>query len=239
MRNKVGDWNTSAASGARSSARTASCLRWAIAIPNGAFFMNGGQPWGNGVPGFGSLIIGNNGIETKTTQLLLSAEKPYTTESHWGTIFAYTLPMRRKSFDHDAALCIRRGDHPAISLHQFERGAATSFREHRLVRGTMGLCRRRQAHARDAHSGQRYCLLSWAATYRDGASLHTHRGDAQEFLRLSFAGSSSSPRTSTSPTTGRIYARLDVLNIFNWHDYSDYAQQLGHQRRATIRTPCR
>jgi hypothetical protein len=42
------------------------------------------------VPGFGSLIIGNNGIETKTTQVLLSAEKPFTAESHWSATFAYT-----------------------------------------------------------------------------------------------------------------------------------------------------
>ena len=51
---------------------------------------NGSQPWGHTPPGFGALIIGNNGIETKTTQLLLSAEKPYTKESGWGFTAAYT-----------------------------------------------------------------------------------------------------------------------------------------------------
>jgi outer membrane receptor protein involved in Fe transport len=50
----------------------------------------GGQPWGNGIPGLGSLIIGNNGIQTRTKQLLLSAEKPYTEESGWGASIAYT-----------------------------------------------------------------------------------------------------------------------------------------------------
>jgi len=58
--------------------------------PNGDFFQNGSQPWGNGVPGFGALILGSNGIETKTTQLLLSAQKPYSKESGWAASIAYT-----------------------------------------------------------------------------------------------------------------------------------------------------
>jgi len=58
--------------------------------PNGDFFQNGGQPWGNGVPGFGALILGSNGIETKSTQLLVSANKPYTRESGWSASLAYT-----------------------------------------------------------------------------------------------------------------------------------------------------
>jgi len=58
--------------------------------PNGDFFENGSQPWGNGVPGFGNLILGSNGIETKTTQLLLSAQKPYSKESGWAASIAYT-----------------------------------------------------------------------------------------------------------------------------------------------------
>ena len=57
---------------------------------NGAFWVNGGQPWGQGIPGFGSLIIGNSGIETRSSQVLLYAEKPYTRDSGWGVTFAYT-----------------------------------------------------------------------------------------------------------------------------------------------------
>jgi outer membrane receptor protein involved in Fe transport len=89
IRNKVGDWNTSAAV-ARILSKDGFVFTLGNRYPSGAFFMNGGQPWGNGVPGFGSLIIGNNGIETKTTQVLLSAEKPFTAESHWSATFAYT-----------------------------------------------------------------------------------------------------------------------------------------------------
>ena len=47
-------------------------------------------PFGNGIPGLGTLIIIDNGIESRATSLLLSVEKPYTNESNWGVTFAYT-----------------------------------------------------------------------------------------------------------------------------------------------------
>ncbi|WP_250626184.1 TonB-dependent receptor [Pinirhizobacter soli] len=89
MSNQVGDWQTDA-----TVTRVLSYDGFAFTLgnrfPDGSFFQNGGQPWNNGVPGFGSLIIGNNGIRTRTTQVLLSASKPYTKESGWSTTFAYT-----------------------------------------------------------------------------------------------------------------------------------------------------
>jgi outer membrane receptor protein involved in Fe transport len=50
----------------------------------------GNQPWGNGIPGLGSLIIAKNGLQTKANSLLLSAERPYSSESGWGVTLAYT-----------------------------------------------------------------------------------------------------------------------------------------------------
>lgn len=58
--------------------------------PDGSFFQNGSQPWGQPVPGFLNTIIGDNGVESHNTQLLLSADKPYTRESGWSLNFAYT-----------------------------------------------------------------------------------------------------------------------------------------------------
>ena len=76
MRNRVGRLEHQRRRWRASSATTASCSRSATALPNGAFFQNGeDQPCGNPIPGFGSLIIGNNGIETRTTQVLLSMRK--------------------------------------------------------------------------------------------------------------------------------------------------------------------
>lgn len=100
MRNKVGEWNTSAAV-AYIHSKEGLVFTLGNRYPNGNFFDNPqlcnptgdpgySQPWGCSPPGFGALILGNNGIETKTTQLLLSADKPYTKESGWGVSAAYT-----------------------------------------------------------------------------------------------------------------------------------------------------
>lgn len=62
--------------------------------PNGTFYgpgrTFGGAPFGQPIPGFGSLIKADNGVETRMNQLLLSAEKPFTAESPWGVTLAYT-----------------------------------------------------------------------------------------------------------------------------------------------------
>ncbi|MEO8670103.1 MAG: TonB-dependent receptor [Tahibacter sp.] len=50
----------------------------------------GGQPWGQPIPGFGTLIIADNGIKTHNNSVLVSVEKPYSRESGWGMTFAYT-----------------------------------------------------------------------------------------------------------------------------------------------------
>ncbi|NII09435.1 TonB-dependent receptor [Oleiagrimonas sp. C23AA] len=86
--------------------------------PNGDFFENHSQPWGNGVPGFGSLIIGNNGIESRNNELLLSANKPYTKESGWGATFAYTLidaDQNRDVNEHYSFDYATVGDYPFIA----------------------------------------------------------------------------------------------------------------------------
>jgi hypothetical protein len=80
MRNRVGDWNTSA-----TVARVLSHNGFVYILGNrqsgGSFFQNGNVPFNFGIPGFGTLILGNNGIETRSTQVLVSIGKPYTEES--------------------------------------------------------------------------------------------------------------------------------------------------------------
>jgi outer membrane receptor protein involved in Fe transport len=94
MRNKVGEWNTSATL-AYIHSKEGLVFTLGNRYPNGDFFQNGSQPWGDTPPGFGALLVGNNGIETKTTQLLLSADKPYTKDSGWGASIAYTFSDAR------------------------------------------------------------------------------------------------------------------------------------------------
>jgi outer membrane receptor protein involved in Fe transport len=62
--------------------------------PDGTFYgpgrTFGGAPFGQPIPGFGSLIKADNGVETRMNQLLLWAEKPLRVESPWGATLAYT-----------------------------------------------------------------------------------------------------------------------------------------------------
>jgi hypothetical protein len=74
------------------------------------------------------LIIGNNGIETKTKQLLLSADKPYTKESGWGATIAYTFSDatgNRGNDEHYAFDAAMIEDYPYIDLK--------AVSKHRLV----------------------------------------------------------------------------------------------------------
>ncbi len=98
MRNTVTafgiDWNTSATI---SHVESKDGIYFALGnrFPDGRFRFNpaatwGGQPWGEGIPGFGTLIIADNGIETRNDSFLLAIDKPYTRDSGWGMTLAYT-----------------------------------------------------------------------------------------------------------------------------------------------------
>jgi outer membrane receptor protein involved in Fe transport len=98
MRNKMGDWNTSAT---LVHLRSYDGLMGVLGnrFANGQFATKAcGLDWGgspaqwcsSGAPGIGSLILWENGQNTRTTQILLSAEKPYTHESGWAASIAYT-----------------------------------------------------------------------------------------------------------------------------------------------------
>jgi len=134
MRNRVGDWNTSATL-AYIASHDGLVYTLGNRYPNGAFWKDGGQPWGNGIPGFGSLIIGNNGLETRTKQLLLSADKPYTKESHWGATIAYTYSDTEQNNDNNDPTDQYAFDYEWIGNYPF---TSSGVAKHRLVMtGTM------------------------------------------------------------------------------------------------------
>lgn len=138
MRNSIGEWNTSATV-AYIHSKEGFVFSLGNRFPNGNFFDDRQicnpnlspeiqQSWECRPPGFGSLIIGDNGIETKTTQLLLSADKPYTEESGWGVSVAYTYSHakgNRGADEHYAFDAETIEDYPFIDLK--------AVPEHRLV----------------------------------------------------------------------------------------------------------
>ena len=89
-------------------------------------------PFGNGIPGLGTLITITNGIESRATSFLLSAEKPYTGDSKWGVTFAYTFTDAQENrtnsglFDEHSIF-----DFPTVD--EFGWHTATGVPMHRLV----------------------------------------------------------------------------------------------------------
>ncbi|OOG38926.1 TonB-dependent receptor [Rhodanobacter sp. C05] len=232
MRNKIGDWNTSATVAV---VRSYDGLVYTLGnrYPNGDFWENGSQPWGNGIPGFGSLIIGNNGLETRTTQLLLYAEKPYTTESHWGTTIAYTYTHARQNNDNQDPTDQYAFDEETIGDYPFT-GAAVA--KHRLVAtgtldGPWGFVMGAKltlatpipdlnlaCYGADTASGCRSVSIAPPGNGRFllGGKIYGYRDfDFQATKNFKIYGGLNA------------YVRFDLLNAFNWNNYVNYLESWG------------
>ena len=226
MRNRVGDWNTSLAL-----ARILSYDGFAFTLgnryPNGAFFQNGNQDYASGVPGYGNLILGNNGIETRTTQVLLSVDKPYTPESHWGTTLAYTFT---NAYDNRDITQHYSFDEATIQQYPFIRNNAVS--RHRFVGTgtvsgpwgtTVGAKLTLASPIPDANIA---CNLPPNVYYATGSSCTPLSIAPKNFfgyreldLQLS--------KDFALPGSVTLYVRVDALNLFNWYNYSNYITNYG------------
>ena len=226
MSNKVGDWLTDA-----TITRILSYDGFAFTLgnryPDGSFFQNGGQPWGNGVPGFGSLIVGNNGIETRTTQLLLSAQKPYTKSTGWGATFAYTYTDAKQNRDISQHYSF---DEATIGDYPYLRSNAAS--KHRLVAtgsydGPWGISFGAKVTLATpipvndficqppTQPGVGYCVPAG----------DTPSGNGRFLLGGKVFGFRSVDLQATKEfkigENYTLYGRMDVINIFDFQNYSD------------------
>ncbi|MBD9356949.1 TonB-dependent receptor [Methylomonas albis] len=91
MRNRFGDWHTEIS---LSHVHSYNGLVGLLGGRNtdGSFYGAGSGFGGTfqAVPGFGQLILFDNGVQTKTNSVFVKAEKPYSKDSGWGMTFAYT-----------------------------------------------------------------------------------------------------------------------------------------------------
>ena len=227
MRNRIGDWNTSVTA-ARILSHNGFAYTLGNRLPNGSFWDNGnGPPYGNGVPGFGNLILGNNGIETRTTQVLVSIEKPFTVESRWGVTFAYTFTDAKQNRDIAEHYSL---DEETIGQYPFI--ASNAAAKHRWV--TTGTVR---------GPWQTTLSAKWTlATPIPHNDLACYLPDGEVFS----TGSKCTPSASRPPDTFgykdldvqvskdfpvhndvAVYVRFDLLNVFNNTNYSDYNVDYG------------
>ncbi|TPG39172.1 TonB-dependent receptor [Sphingomonas koreensis] len=103
--------------------------------PDGSFFVPGGDtnssaspPFGYAVPGYGSLIIGTNGVNTNLDQPYLKIDKDYTKASPWSLDITYTFSLAEENrlFGEHYSL-----DYP--SLYQYPYLRSTGAPKHRVI----------------------------------------------------------------------------------------------------------
>ena len=235
MRNRISDWDTSVAI---SRVLSYDNLTGFLGNrgPGGGFWVNEpwggiGQPWTYPMPGFGNLILWGNGLQTRTTQLLLSAQKPYTEESGWGLTIAYTWTHAKWNMDNSALNNNYSFDEEYPSNYPFISEPVAKQRI--VVAGTL-------KGPWDIAMGARLTL----ATPIPDVNLACY-GAATISTCMPIAAT---PEGSRFLVGGRIwgyrdlslqftknfklyglnaYARADIINLMNWHNYTSYIENWG------------
>ncbi|RUL63029.1 TonB-dependent receptor [Dyella dinghuensis] len=232
MRNQIGEWNTDVTV-ARVNSFNGLVYQLGNRYPNGAFWENGSQPWGDGIPGWGNLIIANNGLETKTTQLLISAEKPYTPESHWGVTIAYTYSHALQNNDSQDVTDQYAFDEETIGDYPF---IGSAVARHRLVStasldGPWGLLFGAKLTLSTPIPGLGLACFNDTST-PSGCLPYSATPPGSHFL---IGGPIWGYRSIDFQVTKNFkiygnfdgYVRMDLLNAFNWNNYSDYNTNYG------------
>jgi outer membrane receptor protein involved in Fe transport len=233
IRNKVGDWNTQA---------TVSYIAGYDGIvghfgnryANGAYFQNGSQWGAQGVPGVGTLILWDNAAKDEDFQIGLAAQKPYTRQSGWSTTISYTFSSAKQnnvaggSNPYQVANNQYLFDLPSPSDYQMLTSSAVPT--HRVV-------------ATYTHD------LPWGLSMAAKLTLATPTSAFAIFCcsNPNQYGGAVGPIVSERPknflgykdldlqvtkdfrllNAVDVYARIDVFNLFNFHNYDPNAIQFS------------
>ena len=178
------------------------------------------------IPGFGSLIKADNGIETKLNQFLLSLDKIYSAESPWSLTIAYTYSDASENrFNAANADEHYLFDYPNLDNQPFL--TSVGVPENRLV--VSGFA---DIWWDMTFSGK----LTLASPYpKDSVNCH----DTTSFNNCFFDEFTPSGdigykeldlalrKGIDTGTSLQMWARVDVLNVFNWHNWTDYDPRGG------------
>ncbi|MGK6319397.1 TonB-dependent receptor domain-containing protein [Sphingomonas sp. DT-204] len=99
--------------------------------PDGTFFPPSGSPeppFGFAPPGYGSIIIGTNGLETRADSAYLKLTKRYTRESPWSLDATYTYTKAEENREFGQLFSL---DYPSMEDYPFT--ASSGVRKHRIV----------------------------------------------------------------------------------------------------------
>ncbi|HJT98317.1 MAG TPA: TonB-dependent receptor, partial [Rhodanobacteraceae bacterium] len=222
------DWNTSVTL-SRIQSRDGFAFILGNRRPDGSFFGNGnpdyGLPFGFPIPGFGAAILGKNGIESNANSVLIGIDKPYTKDSGWGVTIAYTYvdAKENRKFGEHYSL-----DEPDISDYPFILSHGAS--KHRLVAtgiydGPWGTTfSSKLTLATPIPYSDIACVPDAAfpcfpsAIHAPGSGRFLFGGPIFGTRQLDFAVNKDFDMTGGVV----LYVRADLINAFNWKNYSDY-----------------
>jgi outer membrane receptor protein involved in Fe transport len=186
----------------------------------------GCAPWGQGIPGYGGFFKIDNGIETKLDSVLVSLEKPYTEASPWNLNFAYTYSNARENmrnaYENDEHF---NGDYPSAGINGFSR--SLGLPRHRLV--VSGFI--------DGPGGFTYSMKLALASGKPKEALNCH--DVPDFNNCfwdPFTPGYAIASKQLDLAVQKEFAigedmslrfRADLLNAFDWHNWTDYDTWAG------------
>jgi hypothetical protein len=200
-------------------------------FPPGQTF--GGAPFGFPIPGYGTLIIADNAIETRLNSVLLSVDKPFTSESGWGATFAYTYQDAEENRGEAASA----DEHYLFDLPNLNGASfidSIGIPRHRLV--ATGVTE----VAGFTLSGKLTLESPTARQYFDFTDpMNGFRGayysdESIEYKQVDIA----IQKDWDTGTSFRPYVRADIFNVFDWENWNDYNVD-GQQVGLNIRGPTR
>ncbi|WP_284052330.1 TonB-dependent receptor [Stakelama marina] len=195
---------------------------------NGAFFAPGeiwGPPWGFAPSGYGSIILGTNGVETRSDSAYLKLTKDYTRSSPWSLNFTYTYTdaTENRQFGQVYAL-----DYPNLDYYSWLPSAGVV--KHRIVAAASadipwGFTLSTKIQLRSPP------YISYV-TGTDNTNRHFNTveadnkrsfilGDLWAYRQVDLAVSKSIP-LGFLYNGAAIQFRADVLNVFNTANYTSY-----------------
>lgn len=195
---------------------------------DGGFFEPGrhwGTPWGDGIPGFGTLLIGVNGIETKTNSLFIKLDKPKEA-SNWGASVAYTY---NDSTTNRRAGEVYSFDYPTINAYGFR--PTNDLPSQRLVLTGMvdlpmgiDFSAKLNLQTKETFYGQD-CRFSNGDCVYTAFKPNTIGVLGYRQLDISF---SKNFATGNWVQGSNMKIRLDVLNLFNTVNYDGVDEFIGY-----------
>nr|MBA3486858.1 TonB-dependent receptor [Lysobacter sp.] len=190
--------------------------------PPGVTF--GGAPFGFPVPGFGNILLGDNGVETRLNSVLLSLEKPYTRESKWGMTLAYTYSDAEENRSRSDVFTF---DYPNLDNVGFI--PATEISKHRLVAtGIADFWGLTFSSKLTVASPPGNTNLDCLARGCDTGGFNTFFFDDQKFRQLDIA----LQKEWSTGTDLKLRIRGDVLNVTNERNYTDFDNWRGFNGNA-------